>query len=83
MVPSECLPLTPFKWIRTSSLMCQILLRCLPWNNWPSSSISIIQSELSVFPKIQVAFAKTGFWIRYPVQNPNFQLLVEIFVRTI
>ena len=81
--PPECLPLTPFRWIRPTDLVFQILLRCLPWRNWTPASVAIIQSELIIFPKIQFAFAKTGFWIKYPVQNPNFQLMVEIYVRTV
>ena len=83
MPPRECLPLTPFKWVRTTDLLFQVLLRGLPWFNWTTHSASIIRSELMVFPKVEIAMAKTGFWLRYPVQNPNVQILVEIFVRTV
>ena len=81
--PVECLPLSVFYWIRTSSLTFQILMRCLPWLNWPSRTIQQIKIEINVLHKIQIAFAKTGFWIRYPVHRPDAQLFVEIFIRTV
>ena len=82
--PPNCLPLTPFYWENTSSLKFQILTRCLPWLNWPPYTIQQIRLEIASITKLQLAFAKTGFWIRYPVNRPNrAECLVEIFVRTV
>ena len=80
--PPECQPLQCFRWVKTESLFFSILLDAMPWLNWATTK-HIIKREVLTNQFVQVAPAKTGFWLRYTVNSFSQKLRVEIFVRTV
>ena len=80
--PPECQPLQNFHWINTQSLFFTILLEALPWYNWMSTK-HIIKREVLTNQFVQIASAKTGYWLRYTVHTFSTKLRVEIFIRTV
>ena len=80
--PPECQPLIPFKWIRTSSLYLHIVLFAMPWYNW-NDTRTMLQRDILANEHIQIAHAKTGFWIKFLIIDRTQKLSVEIFIRVV
>ena len=80
--PPECQPLQCYHWVGTNSLFFAILMDVLPWLNWATTK-HIIKSEVLTNQFVQIASAKTGFWLRYTVNTTAQKLTVEIFIRTV
>ena len=69
--PPECQPINEYRWVGSNSLIMRIILDALPWFNWKDSR-QIIRREILANTDVQYAFAQTGFWIKYFVENqPN------------
>ena len=80
--PPNCQPLKPYRWVRTDSLIAQMILFSFPWYNWQRHR-SLITTEILANTLIQYTFAEKGFWIKYFVQNQALKIPVEIFVRVV
>ena len=80
--PPNCQPIKPYRWVRTDSLIVQLILHSFPWYNWEHLR-PIITSEIKATSLIQYSFAEKGFWIKYFVQNMATKTPVEIFIRVV
>ena len=80
--PPNCQPLKPYRWVRTDSLIVQLIIHTFPWYNWRNSKI-LITSEIMTNRSIRYSFAEKGFWIKYFVQNVAAKVPVEIFIRVV
>ena len=80
--PPNCQPIKPYRWVRTDSLIVQLILHTFPWYNW-SHCRQVITNEIKATTLIQYSFAEKGFWIKYFVQNMATKIPVEIFIRVV
>ena len=80
--PPNCQPIKPYRWVRTDSLIVQLIIHTFPWYNWRDLK-SLITSEILTNTSIQYSFAEKGFWIKYFVQNMARKIPVEIFIRVV
>ena len=81
-MPLDCRLLTRYKTVRTRSiLMLTILDAC--WFNWQQTTIRQIREEILNLRWLYVAYAKQGFWLKYPVRQTDRKFNVEFFIRTV
>lgn len=80
--PPNCQPIKPYRWVRTDSLLVQMIIHNFPWYNWEHSR-SIITSEILTNTSIQYSFAEKGFWIKYFAMYGAGKIPVEIFIRVV
>ena len=80
--PPDCQPIKQYRWVRTDSLIIQLILFNFPWYNWEHLR-SVITGEIKAATLVQYSFAEKGFWIKYFAQNMAVKIPVEIFIRVV
>ena len=81
-VPVNCRPLTSYKIVRSRSIFMLAILDAF-WFNWQHSTKRQIREEILNLRWLRVAYAKQGFWVKYPVTNMGRKFNVEFFIRTV
>ena len=81
-VPIDCRPLTRYKIVRSRSILMLAILDAF-WFNWQQITIRQIREEILNLRWVYVAYAKQGFWLKYPVRHAGRKFNVEFFIRTV